>query len=75
MRRGILATLAAAVMAATTATPAAASESSNETCRRFGAEWKVCVWLLEPNPSGGRLYHVEICEGAMCVYLAEPDPN
>lgn len=72
MRRRI----AAAILAATAAlavTPATAGAATTETCRRFGAEWNVCVWLLEPNPSGGRLYHVVICEGAMCIVIAEPE--
>lgn len=71
MRRRI----AAAILAATAAlavTPATAGAATAEECRRFGAEWKVCVWLLEPNPSGGRLYHVEICEGATCMVIEEP---
>lgn len=73
MRRGILAVLAAAFMAVTAA-PAAA-DTTEETCRRFGAEWQVCVWLLEPNPSGGNLYHVRICEGAFCIDVEQLDPR
>jgi hypothetical protein len=53
----------------------ATAQADKEICRRFGAEWYVCVWLLEPNPGGGNLFYVRICEGATCVYLSEPDPR
>lgn len=70
MRRRLVGILAGVMAAMALAPVANAAES--ETCRRFGAEWQVCVWLLEPNPSGGNLFHVVVCEGATCVYLEEP---
>jgi hypothetical protein len=71
MRRRILSAFTAVAAALVIAPGARAAES--EECRRFGAEWKVCVWLLEPNPSGGNLYHVVICEGATCIVVQQVD--
>jgi hypothetical protein len=74
VRRRILLGLAA-VLAALAIAPSAGANEASETCRRFGAEWRVCVWLLEPNPSGGDLFHVVICEGATCIVVEQPILN
>lgn len=68
MRRRILAALAAAFMA--TAAPAAADTTEDAVCRT-AATVSVCVWVLEPNPSGG-VFHVTICHGRACFDIAGP---
>jgi hypothetical protein len=68
MRRRVV-SLIAAVAAALAITPVAGASESLQQCHRFGAEWKICYWLLEPNPSGGNVFEVMICEGATCIVI------